>query len=952
MDKFIIEKVMESCRISEVIGEFLELKKVGAALVCKCPFHNEKTPSFHVNKEYYKCFGCGKGGDAIQFLIEYKGFNFTQALEYIANKYHIVMEKEYTKPIPKNITNLSEKVINWFASRGIGEQTLVDFKITECEEWMPQTNKKENTINYNYFKNGELVNVKYRDGRKNFKLFKGGELVLYNLDAVKDCKEIIIVEGENDALAFHQAGYKNVVSVPNGAGASKNNLTYLDNSVDFLPDAEYILAVDNDAPGYKLRAELATRLGIEKCYKVDFKDCKDANEVLVKKGVQGIIDLVSSKKEFPIEGIYTAKDINDEIEDYYTNGLPKGAKIGLSSFDELLQFHRGYITTVTGIPGHGKALCINTDIPTTEGWKKMKDVKVGDYLFDEKGVPCEVTNITGIMSDRPCYKITFDDGETIIADENHQWVTDTWQSRRSKSNAIKNGRDKQRVLSKRGTDQTSKRTTESVKNTLDIYKTLKVKNDNRNNHSIPFCLPVQYGVKELLIDPYFLGVWLGDGNSDSAAITCNDIEIIDNIRSLGFEVTKHNSKYHYGVLKTAIKLRELGVIKNKHIPEMYLRGSVDQRKELLQGLMDTDGCITSYGRCEFTQVNSVLAYQVYELITSLGIQATIFEYDAKLNGRIVSKKHRIMFTPDFSVFKLSRKAKYCKDKIRFKHRMIVGCEKIASVPVKCIMVNSESHLFLVTKSFIPTHNSNFVDYITIRLNAIYGWKVGYYSPENYPMQLHFSNMAEKLVGKSFYNNHKMTRVEVEQAKNYFTDNFFFINPESDFTLDSILTKARSLVKRKGISVLVIDAWNKLDHQYTDSETKYISQQLDKLTMFCQMNNVHLFLVAHPTKIQKDKSTGAYEVPNLYNISGSANFFNKTANGICVYRNYKDGERNAEIYVQKVKFKHWGNVGMASMFWDRETGRYYLDKPDYDNWITHEVVEQIDMFTGDNDNAPF
>jgi len=156
-----------------------------------------------------------------------------------------------------------------------------------------------------------------------------------------------------------------------------------------------------------------------------------------------------------------------------------------------------------------------------------------------------------------------------------------------------------------------------------------------------------------------------------------------------------------------------------------------------------------------------------------------------------------------------------------------------------------------------------------------------------------------------------------------------LKPDLDFTLDNILSMVRVLVKKKGISAFIIDAWNKLDHLYDNNETKYISQQLDKIAMFCEVNNVHCFLVAHPTKIQK-KEDGSYYIPNLYSISGSANFFNKTSIGMCVYKNGQ-----SEIYVQKVKFKHWGAVGNCTLAWDKVTGRYYSGVPDYSNWIAKD-----------------
>jgi twinkle protein len=493
----------------------------------------------------------------------------------------------FKRPLFKSNTNYSPNVIKFFTERKISEKTLLELKVTEGNEWMPKNQKEINTIQFNYFRNGELINIKYRGAGKDFKLVKDAELIFYNLDVSIDNDVIIIVEGEMDVLAMYECGYRNVISVPNGAGLGKINFDYLDNCIDsFSEDTKFILATDNDKAGINLRNELARRLGYENCSKVVFKDCKDANECLVKFGIQGVIDVMGEKIEFPIEGVFNAKDIEDDIYNYYNNGLPKGCGTGLYELDSYIKFQEGYITTITGIPGHGK--------------------------------------------------------------------------------------------------------------------------------------------------------------------------------------------------------------------------------------------------------------------------------------------------------------------------------------------------------------SEFLDFILCKLNILNGWKVALYSPENHPLELHFSKFAEKVIGKPFEGNGRLSTIDLANMVNYHANNFFFINPKENFTIDNILVSVKSLVRKKGIKAFVIDAWNKLDHHYTTNETKYISEQLDKLSMFCEINKVHLFLVAHPTKIQKDKATGLYEIPNLYNISGSANFYNKTANGITVYRNYT--ENITEIYIQKVKFKHWGKTGCIHLAWDYENGRYYKGSPDKSNWLVTENKE--------------
>lgn len=285
-------------------------------------------------------------------------------------KREMVEQKTYSVPEFNNKTEISNNAVNWFFKRGISQQTLVDFKITESEEYMPQIEKKINTIQFNYFKKNKLVNVKYRDGDKNFKLYSGAELIMYNIDSIENSEDCIVTEGEIDAMSWHEAGFKNVVSVPNGA--SKNQkLEYLDNCFEYFENKTKIyLSTDDDERGRELRDELARRFGYERCFKLEYGGLKDANEYLVEKGKELLRGLLMKSKDYPIEGVFTIEDNWADIEDIYNNGLPKGAKTGDNALDDHIGFMPGELTMVTGIPGHGKTiyldqislgLCLNSD---------------------------------------------------------------------------------------------------------------------------------------------------------------------------------------------------------------------------------------------------------------------------------------------------------------------------------------------------------------------------------------------------------------------------------------------------------------------------------------------------------------------------------------------------------------------------------------------------------------
>jgi twinkle protein len=266
-------------------------------------------------------------------------------------------ERVYTRPTtPEQFNDVSTNVETWFGTRAISKQTLQDLQVTEGPEFMPQTGKTENAIQFNYFMGDQLINIKYRDGRKNFKLFKGAEKVFYNINSVVGYDWCVIVEGEMDVLALHEAGIKNAISVPNGATLNTNNLDYLDNCIDYLDDkTKIILAVDADAAGQALRAEFIRRLGAEVCYLVDFNGQKDANEYLIENGVEKLRNAIHASSQVPLEGVTTLYDIHDEVKEFVTNGFKPGFQIGLKNFDNIFSTYTGQFITVTGIPSSGKS---------------------------------------------------------------------------------------------------------------------------------------------------------------------------------------------------------------------------------------------------------------------------------------------------------------------------------------------------------------------------------------------------------------------------------------------------------------------------------------------------------------------------------------------------------------------------------------------------------------------
>jgi twinkle protein len=330
------------------------------------------------------------------------------------------VKKEYVKPLAR-LEKLSSELLQRLENdRGISNNTLLRFKITEAKEWMPQFEREVRTVCFNYFRNGELVNIKFRGPQKSFKMAKDAELIFYNLDAIKDEDTAVIVEGEIDCLTMHECGIYNSVSVPNGASPGSLKLEYLDNCWEYFVDKKkIILATDADEPGLALREELARRLGKERCFTVQYPDnLKDANEVKMKFGKDAVKQLIEQAKEWPLEGIAVIDDLYDTLERWYNHGYPQGDRSQVPGLDSLLTFAPRQVTTITGIPGHGKDEYTNwimAGLTMNAGWKW------GDCGFEEEPeqtVSKIIEKITGKSFDfrkNPDHRMSVSDFERGIA---------------------------------------------------------------------------------------------------------------------------------------------------------------------------------------------------------------------------------------------------------------------------------------------------------------------------------------------------------------------------------------------------------------------------------------------------------------------------------------------------------------------------------------------------------
>lgn len=390
------------------------------------------------------------------------------------------------------------------------------------------------------------------------------------------------------------------------------------------------------------------------------------------------------------------KTMEDKMKLFALEG-DKNVIINLKDFLHIptdFKIYRKEMVTFIGDTKLGKGLRLIEDIPTTNGWKKAGEIKVGDYFFGSDGNPTRVQIVSDIHY-RDNYKITFKDGSSIITDDQHLWTV----------NVI--SKHKKKFLRKDITISTIEMFNRGI---------WKLKSISRSKYRIRLTKPVLYFKKYLSISPYLLGCWLGDGSKATSRISSADIEIVNEFEK-EYKVHKEQNYSYYISQGLRKQLRKLNLLFNKHIPEIYLLGSIEQRIELVRGLMDTDGCaeLTNV----FYNTNKTIIDGMIELLNSLGVKTMLSEKHSIFNGKEYDLCYRINFTAWFNPFKLKRKADKAiisKQDQRSNFRYIENIEKVDSQPTVCFKVDARDELFLATKSYIVTHNSALAQNIAVALS--------------------------------------------------------------------------------------------------------------------------------------------------------------------------------------------------------------------------------------------
>ena len=517
----------------------------------------------------------------------------------------------------------------------------------------------------------------------------------------------------------------------------------------------------------------------------------------------------------------------DELEAIGSRGgSMSGVPTGFVDLDGLTNgLHPGQLVVIAGRPGLGKALALDTPLPTPTGWTTMGQVGVGDTLLDADGRPTRVVAATEVMHGRPCFEVSFCDGTRVIADADHQWMTHTRASRRSRTG------------------------TPSVRTTAELARAVRCDTaDGRADHCVTTTAPLQLPEAELLLPPYALGVWLGAGHGVGARIRTADPAITMHLEGEGLVVTPRGD----GLLSSlrlpaepAIgpaaaptcldcrrpfsgrlrcrdchrrrgtvqgRLRTLRVLGDKHIPQDYLRASQAQRRALLAGLMDTVGTVTTSGTLQLAVTSERLARDVHELVLSLGDRCTMTT--APVSGRSTASStcYRLQWTTDERVFRLDRKHLVHKEHRSSTpgagERWITSVTSVASVPVRCVEVDNADHLYLATRAMIPTHNSTLGLDIARAASVKNGLPSAIFSLEMSKTEITMRLLsAEARVPLHHMRSGTMTDDDwnrLARRMGEVAEAPLYIDDSPNLTMMEIRAKARRLRQRNDLRLIVID----------------------------------------------------------------------------------------------------------------------------------------------------
>lgn len=800
---------------------------------------------------------------------------------------------------------------------------------------------------------GKTVVVKYRPshaikhGMPKYFYQKDADVcpILFNIDKIDISRPLLLVEGPMDAMACIEAGYTNVASIPSGA-ADDNWIGFNYEFLDQFQDI--ILWFDNDEAGEVGVKKAIPRLGeyrikivkpieedeeaVCKYYKQanDKLDIRktDANNILVACGTARVLALINSAEEIPMESIVDLMQA-EEFDIEKTEYIPTG----ISSLDkQIYGFVEGTLNIWTAYSGVGKCQPLSAELLGESGYFKMGDVKVGTKIYGDDG---NLHAVTGVYPQgvKDVYKITFSDNTSAVCSKDHLWTIKVGNKAHNSSGGI---------------------CTKTLGDIMDSEKLYyDAKSGRKWNIFIPMCKPLNFSKKNLPVDPYVMGCLLGDGGLTQSMISFTNTEadvlekfknrmldgltLVDKGNNKDYKIRDDKKYDRRNRLMSIIK--ELGLFKkdshNKFIPEIYKMSSIDDRIELLRGLIDTDGEI-DHGAYVYSTTSIYLIKDIEFLVNSLGGTLTYSKRTSRYtfkDGTYSKKKFEsyrayIKMPNDIQIFSSIKHAKKYGMVRTNPYRSIRSIEYIGEEECQCIMVDNPSHLYL-TSNCIVTHNTTFISQAVVLEAINKGESVFWFNAESTTNQMLNWILSQaagrqhcvEYTGANGFKFYKPTLQATDAIKRYYMnkiyvyDNLLLSNP------NMVYDKMKYMYKKRGTRVFVIDNWLCLNFRGI-SDTEVTGIQVDfmnKLIHFTKQNNLEIHLVCHPRKAQAGVPLSEYEIlgtSNIVNMADRIYGLEKTWDNDLKALGY---DRQFTVFKDRVLGTHGERIGLK---YDRVTRRLY------------------------------
>jgi replicative DNA helicase len=528
----------------------------------------------------------------------------------------------------------------------------------------------------------------------------------------------------------------------------------------------------------------------------------------------------------------------DRLEALYDRGdAITGIPSGYHDLDDLLSGLQSNALYVVGArPAMGKALALDTPVPTPGGWTTMGALEVGQQVFDDRGVPTTVTYCSPVHVDRPCFEVRFGDGSVLVADADHQWSV----------RSIGDHHDQ-------------------VCTTRDLLDRGVVDDDDgAPRWQVPLAAPLELAEVDLPVDPYVLGCWLSSGSPDGSG--SGDLQHAD-VGHFTDEFAERG--YGPGRRRLATELAQLGLLGSapRRIPPRYLRASADQRLALLQGLLDTDGSVVSARsgpRVAVTTPDLELAGQIHELACSLGQAPTPVHAEQVVQPQGSALVHRVEWAPTMQVFRLARKAAALGDpggSSSDRHQAIVSITPTGSVPVRCITVDAPSSLYLAGRSMVVTHNTAFALGMATHAALESHRPVLFFSLEMSKIELTQRIVcAEARVDSTRVRNGRLVEADwnkIAHATGRLAEAPLWIDDNPNVTVMEIRSKARRLKSRVGDLGLIVVDYLQLMTGRSSAENRQVevsemSRQLKILARELETPVVALSQLSRGLEMRQDK----------------------------------------------------------------------------------------------------